>query len=181
VTLKEAKSENSDFIAYDFDKQFMKYLQVLDTDFEEYMVIYSCQENAEFEDEKGSKVPEEKAWGFRKNVKKNDEDDDRGSTVEYNDDIKVNPVHSETISIHWRQPKTADGSYTFDPTKIAPAKLAVAMAKAETLVPSIDKANLKLQHMKQGNGEPCNYDPFGMTLSAAEKEKKDKAVHEENA
>jgi len=42
VTLKEDKSENTDFNAHEFDRQFMKYLHVLDTDFEEYMIVYSC-------------------------------------------------------------------------------------------------------------------------------------------
>jgi len=63
-------------------------------------------------------------------------------SVTYYEDVKVKPVHSETISIHWRQAKVADKNgmdrFTFDAVKIAPAKLAVAMAKAETLVPTID-------------------------------------------
>tara|TARA_B110000285_G_scaffold188956_1_gene215362 strand:+ start:49 stop:369 length:321 start_codon:yes stop_codon:yes gene_type:complete len=106
------------------------------------MIVYSCQEYAEFEKD-GEKLPDDQAWGKRKNVKRNNYDDDRETTVTYYDDVKVNPVHSETISIHWKQPKAED-RYIFDPVKIAPAKLAVVMAKAETMVPSIDKKTLKI-------------------------------------
>ena len=81
-------------------------------------------------------------------MKKNGSDNDRETTVTYYDDVLVNDVYSETISIHWRQPQTADGRFVFDPVKIAPAKLAVAMAKAETLVPTIPKDTLLIQNLK---------------------------------
>ena len=56
----------------------MKYLQILDTDFSDYMVIYSCQEFAEFEDHKsGEKMTSEAAWGRRKSVTTNGSENDR--------------------------------------------------------------------------------------------------------
>ena len=66
----------------------------------------------------------------------------------YYDDVLVNDVYSETISIHWRQPQTAEGRFIFDAVKIAPAKLAVAMAKAETMVSTILKDTLLIQNLK---------------------------------
>jgi hypothetical protein len=44
------------------------------------------------------------------------------------------------------------------------------MAKAETMVPTIDKDTLAIQNLKQANGELCDYDPFRMTMSKKEKE-----------
>jgi len=48
----------------------MKYLHILDTDFEDYMIIYACQEYAEFFKD-GEKMTDEQAWGKRKNTKRN--------------------------------------------------------------------------------------------------------------
>ena len=115
----------------------------MDSDFEDYMVIYSCQEYATFTKD-GDQLTDEQAWERRKSTNRNHYDDDREMKVEYYDDVEVHPMHSETISIHWRQPKIADGRTIFDATKIAPAKLAVAMAKAESMVPSIDKDTLAI-------------------------------------
>lgn len=33
---------------------YLKYMQVLDTDYTNYMVVYSCQENAEYTDDAGA-------------------------------------------------------------------------------------------------------------------------------
>ena len=40
----------------------------MDTDFEEYMIIYSCQDFAEFT-ENGETLTDQQAWERRKNVK----------------------------------------------------------------------------------------------------------------
>lgn len=50
-----------------------------------------------------------------------------------------------------------------------PAKLAVAMAKAESLVPTIDKKKLTLQNLKHADDSACNYDPFNITIQKKEK------------
>jgi len=52
-----------------------------------------------------------------------------------------------------------------------PAKLAVAMARAESMVSTVDKESLKIQNLKQADGSPCDYDPFNMTFSKEQKEK----------
>jgi hypothetical protein len=57
----------------------------------------------------GDQLTDAEAWGRRKNVNRNHYDDDRETSVVYYDDVKVEPMHSETISIHWRQPKTESG------------------------------------------------------------------------
>ena len=37
-----------------WDNMHLKYMQVLDTDYTNYMVVYSCQENAEYTDDAGA-------------------------------------------------------------------------------------------------------------------------------
>ena len=36
------------FDPYLFDSQYLRYTQVLDTDYENFMVLYTCQETGEF-------------------------------------------------------------------------------------------------------------------------------------
>jgi len=55
--------ENDQFDPYVFNSQFMKYVQVLDTDYDNYILLYSCQENAEFREmEGGAELSPEDVW-----------------------------------------------------------------------------------------------------------------------
>ena len=36
----------------EFDKQYLKFNQILDTDYENYLVVYNCQESAEYKNSK---------------------------------------------------------------------------------------------------------------------------------
>jgi len=62
------------FSEHKWDNMYLRYMQVLDTDYKNYMVMYSCQENAEYTDEAGAidYVPDMvfKAFNGQKNQKK---------------------------------------------------------------------------------------------------------------
>jgi hypothetical protein len=46
-----------------FDSQFKRYAQVLDTDYDNYMVLYQCFETAQyFDKESGVRIPNYEAW-----------------------------------------------------------------------------------------------------------------------
>lgn len=60
--LKESEDE-SKFNETKFDDQFLRFSQILDTDYTGYMVVYSCQENAEwFDDRSGLEIAPEQVW-----------------------------------------------------------------------------------------------------------------------
>ena len=44
------KVDTDSFDPFLFDSQFLKYAQILDTDYENYILLYTCQETAEFTD-----------------------------------------------------------------------------------------------------------------------------------
>jgi hypothetical protein len=50
-----------------FDSQFKRYAQVLDTDYDNYAVIYQCFETAGyFDKETGTRIPDYEAWELSK-------------------------------------------------------------------------------------------------------------------
>lgn len=55
-----AKDEDkNEFNEHKFEDMFTKYMQVLDTDYEGYMIVYMCQENMEFENSAGTEMEPE--------------------------------------------------------------------------------------------------------------------------
>ena len=53
------------FDPYVFDSQYTRYFQVLDTDYDNYMLVYSCQEINEYHNlESGANVAPHDAWKF---------------------------------------------------------------------------------------------------------------------
>lgn len=46
-----APDDVNTFNPYKFENMFKKYMQVLDTDYDDFMVLFTCQENAEFLDQ----------------------------------------------------------------------------------------------------------------------------------
>ena len=52
-----AKPEHkSEFNEAKWDNMFGKYMQVLDTDYKNYIIVYTCQENAEITDQHGTEM-----------------------------------------------------------------------------------------------------------------------------
>ena len=74
---KDHKVSADNFDVYLFESQFLKYTQVLDTDYENYLLLYSCQESAEFLDKEDYTVPQWYAWSHH------DKKHVRGRPVEF--------------------------------------------------------------------------------------------------
>jgi len=57
----QAEEDPEVFNQHKFEDQHQKYMQVLDTDYKNYMVVYTCQENSEFTEERSGRelLPEE--------------------------------------------------------------------------------------------------------------------------
>ena len=47
----------NEFDAVKYESMFQKQMQILDTDYSTYAVVYTCQDNAEFEDKSGNEIP----------------------------------------------------------------------------------------------------------------------------
>lgn len=95
------KIDSDFFDPYLFDSQFLKYAQVLDTDYENFLLLYSCQEYAEFNDDEGYVLPQEYAWT------KTDKKHIFGQKVEFKfqEDLKVQYVYKDKVQILWRASK----------------------------------------------------------------------------
>ena len=48
----EKEEKEDEFNIYKFEQQYVKYMQILDTDYKDFLVVYTCQENAEYIDER---------------------------------------------------------------------------------------------------------------------------------
>ena len=91
--------------AYDpiaFDSQFLRYAQILDTDYLNYMVVYQCLETAHyFNKETHEKMTGEEAW---KEVERTKMDFTQRPYVNYtfSDNIEVKPLFYSNAKILWR-------------------------------------------------------------------------------
>ena len=75
---------------------------MLDTDYENYILLYSCQENAEFRDkDEGHELSPEDVWTLSEK-----ELDENGEIVyQFAEEVIEDPVHKEKVQILWRAPK----------------------------------------------------------------------------
>ena len=78
------------------------------------MITYSCLEGAIYSDKNGDQLAPEQAWSARKTTTQNGSDANTEITFEFGEDIVVEPNHSATISIQWRQPANEKGHRIFD-------------------------------------------------------------------
>ena len=54
-----------EYDAIAFDQQYLRYMQILDTDYDNYASVYSCVESAEYRDSNtGKYLTDEQAWAF---------------------------------------------------------------------------------------------------------------------
>ena len=88
-----------------FDSQFKRYAQVLDTDYNNFMVLYECFETAHYYDTKtGKQIPDYEAWEAAKSSSIDFKKWPQTSFV-YGDDVKIEPRHWENVKILWRPQK----------------------------------------------------------------------------
>jgi len=90
------------FNNYVFDSQFKRYAQVLDTDYDNFMVLYECFETASYYDKNtGKQMPDYEAWEHSKSSSIDFKKWPQTSFT-FEDTIKVEPRHFENVKILWR-------------------------------------------------------------------------------
>lgn len=100
---EEGKEEY--FNNYVWDSQSKRYAQVLDTDYDNFMVLYECFELAHYYDKStGKQIPEYEAWDHSKSSNI-DFSAWPQTTYVFEDTVKVEPRHFENVKILWRPRK----------------------------------------------------------------------------
>lgn len=100
---------------YAFDHHYLRYAQIIDTDYENYMIMYSCQEGAQYFNpgDKGDQAyPIEDLDDIWKHVKRQP-NPARGEShmltaYEVGEGIIQKPLHKERVQILWRVPTGKD-------------------------------------------------------------------------
>lgn len=93
------------FNNYVFDAQFKRYAQVLDTDYDNFMVLYECFETAQYYDTKqGKQIPDYEAWEHAKSSSIDFNSWPQTAFI-YDDFVRVEPRHFENVKILWRPQK----------------------------------------------------------------------------
>lgn len=102
---------NMNELAHDhFDMQFLRYSQVLDTDYDNFVLLYTCQEAADFalKEQPDKLIGYVEAYQHHKAKHMHNVEAEHKHTrtsYEFKDTIHVRPIHKERIQILWRAGK----------------------------------------------------------------------------
>ena len=148
--------ENDEYALHDvgaFESQYLRYAQVLDTDYDNFAIVYSCQEGANYydkSDEEGHPLYSfHDIWEHSKRKANPDPETSHVLTAyEISDKLKVEPIHKERIQILWRVPSFGDELYEnknaierdAEPT---PDALQTYLQTVSRLVPNMNAAYLE--------------------------------------
>ena len=81
-------------------------MQILDSDFEKYLVVYSCIEQAYYKSKNtGKTLTSEEVWSQKKSVKETQGTSFIPIIFDHGDDIESVPGHMELFQIHWKPEK----------------------------------------------------------------------------
>lgn len=82
-----------------FDSQFVKYFQILDTDYNNYLVLYYCDSAAEYKDkESGLSLNATEVWKHKKSVLPNGSGENTLINIEFDDDkVETFDVHNDWV------------------------------------------------------------------------------------
>jgi len=87
-----------------FDSQFKRYAQVLDTDYDNYAVIYQCFETAQYFDKTGARIPNYEAFEHATSTSFSASAWPHTS-YKFDESVEVKPSHFENVKILWRPRK----------------------------------------------------------------------------
>lgn len=104
--------ENLDFDPNFWDSQFLRYVQVLDSDNKNFMILYSCQESAKYYDvEDGDQVElshydaSENSTNLLHDFEDGQRHHDTYQTFKLREGVKAVPIFTEAVQILWRAGK----------------------------------------------------------------------------
>ena len=99
------EAEQISFDPYVFDSQYLRYVQVLDTDYDNYFVMYACQEIARIVDkESGEEITPHEAWVRSTRIAHHDIDAEH-TILRYDypeDQIERIFYHKQKIQVMWK-------------------------------------------------------------------------------
>lgn len=98
-----------------FDHHYLRYAQVLDTDYSNFVIVYSCQEGAHYydpNDKSEDRLPIEDADDIWEHVKRlpNPKDGDKHMRTAYEVGVGIEQqqIHKERVQVLWRMPSFID-------------------------------------------------------------------------
>ena len=167
--LKENEDE-SKFNETKFDDQFLRFSQILDTDYTSYMVVYSCQENAEwFDDRSGLEIAPEQVWQASINQRNHYSNKNKkkpasiydGKNFENTKGIRTDWIHKQKIQIYTRpkfHPETREYKFQrFDNLRLQTILNDVSTKYLES---EFGQHILDDQYAKMVHDETCDYNPY---------------------
>jgi len=140
-----------------FDSQYLKYVQVLLSDFENYMVMYFCEESAEYRSKaKKRSLSAEEVWKAKVGIQENPKGSETAISFQFDDDVEIIPHYENWVQILWRPVLLEDGSAKYN-KNVDYEKIHHLKVEIQKMLPDIkisdDYANMV--HFKE-----CNYSPY---------------------
>ena len=134
--MKQKSVENKEMS--EFEKQYLKYNEILDIDHEKYMVMYTCQESAKYLYLKTNDYfPEEYVITRSRSKFKNPKGSDIPHTYKFDKEIKQEMFHRESVKIYWRPKLTLNRQWLYDENKIDKTKVEELLNKIDELLPKL--------------------------------------------
>jgi len=93
-----------DYNKFKFNKQFVNYMQILDTDYTGVLTIYHCEESRKYKNKKtGKELSHEDAWDFVKNKEMRVKvEKQQIYSYEWENDIEWKDVSKEEVFMLYR-------------------------------------------------------------------------------
>lgn len=145
-----------------FEQQFLRYGQVVDTDYDNYFIFWSCWEIAEwYTREKVESVSAKKVWDMTKGGEYQDPETS-DVLIKFplpgKDDIHRVALRKTKATIFWRPDYDEQaGKYKFNKKSIDWDKILALRDKVDELFPGL---SFKKKNVKQFHHSSCNYDPY---------------------
>ena len=140
-----------------FDSQYLKYAQVLLSDFENYMVVYFCEESAQYRSKsrKRSLSPQD-VWKTKLGIEENPKGSEAVVSFQFDKDVEVTPHYSQWVQILWRPVQLENDGAKFNKNVdyLVVHELKVELSK---MLPDI---KIQEDYANMTHFTECNYSPY---------------------
>ena len=158
------------FNEYKFEKQFVKYSQILDTDYDSFALVYSCQENALWENAKTEQelefdevfrayVNQAEAAGI--DLTASGKSLYAAENFENLPGIKKTLIHKQKVHVFTR-PAQVDGEYKYQPFDNMRLSLMLNDVATKYLPKDFDQGVLDTFYSKMVHDNTCDYNPYAV-------------------
>lgn len=157
------------FNEYKFEKQFIKYSQVLDTDYDNFMLAYSCQENALWEDAKsGRELDFDEVFRAYINQAEASGGLDASKSLYASENfsdlkgIKKTLIHKQKIHIFTRPKIADDGAHRHQSFDNMHLSLLLNDVSTKYLPKDFGQQVLDTFYSKMVHDDTCDYNPYAV-------------------